>query len=91
MVAPSRALDAAWSLIRATNAFLESNEPWKSEPGAAVDAVMGDALEAFYALHDTWTPVVVAFGSRLGLRNARPAPGAKMGWSPLAALLCSSS
>jgi methionyl-tRNA synthetase len=43
---PSRALDAAWSLIRATNAFLESNEPWKSEPGAAVDAVMGDALEA---------------------------------------------
>jgi methionyl-tRNA synthetase len=45
-VAPSRALDATWSLIRATNAFLEANEPWKSDPGAAVDAVMGDALEA---------------------------------------------
>ena len=44
--APSKALDATWSLIRATNAFLESNEPWKSEPGPAVDAVMGDALEA---------------------------------------------
>jgi methionyl-tRNA synthetase len=45
-VAPSRALDATWSLIRATNAHLETNEPWKSEPGPAVDAVMGDALEA---------------------------------------------
>ena len=45
-VQPNRALDATWSLIRATNAFLEANEPWKSEPGAAVDAVMGDALEA---------------------------------------------
>ena len=45
-VAPSKALDATWSLIHATNAYLESNEPWKAEPGAAVDAVMGDALEA---------------------------------------------
>ncbi len=43
---PSRALDATWSLIRATNAYLESNEPWKAEPGADLDAVMGDALEA---------------------------------------------
>ena len=43
---PSRALDATWSLIRATNAYLEANEPWKTEPGVAVDAVMGDALEA---------------------------------------------
>ncbi len=45
-VAPSRALDATWSLIRATNAYLEANEPWKSESGPAIDAVMGDALEA---------------------------------------------
>jgi methionyl-tRNA synthetase len=46
VVAPSRALEATWSLIRATNAYLEANEPWKAEPGDAVDAVMGDALEA---------------------------------------------
>ena len=46
MVAPSRALEATWSLIRATNAYLEANEPWKAEPGPDVDAVMGDALEA---------------------------------------------
>ena len=45
-VQPSRALEATWQLIRATNAYLETNEPWKAEPGPAVDTVMGDALEA---------------------------------------------
>ncbi|MFM7891359.1 MAG: methionine--tRNA ligase, partial [Actinomycetota bacterium] len=45
-VQPSRALEATWNLIRATNAHLEQQEPWKIQPGAAVDAVMGDALEA---------------------------------------------
>ena len=45
-VQPSRALEATWGLIRATNAHLETNEPWKAEPGAQVDSVMGDALEA---------------------------------------------
>jgi methionyl-tRNA synthetase len=44
-VAPSDALDATWRLIRETNAYLEANEPWKADPGAAVDTVMGDALE----------------------------------------------
>ena len=43
---PSRALEATWSLIRATNAYLENNEPWKAEAGETVDRVMGDALEA---------------------------------------------
>ncbi len=43
---PSRALEATWGLIRATNAHLEQHEPWKMEPGSDVDAVMGDALEA---------------------------------------------
>lgn len=45
-VQPSHALEATWSLIKATNAYLEQNEPWKMEPGDAVDRVMGDALEA---------------------------------------------
>jgi methionyl-tRNA synthetase len=44
-VQPSRALEATWSLIRAANANLEVNEPWKMEPGPALDAVMGGALE----------------------------------------------
>ena len=45
-VAPHEALEATWRLIHETNAYLENNEPWKADPGAAVDAVMGDALEA---------------------------------------------
>ena len=45
-VQPSKALEATWRLIGATNSYLEDNEPWKMEPGDAVNTVMGDALEA---------------------------------------------
>ncbi|MGH9106547.1 MAG: methionine--tRNA ligase [Acidimicrobiales bacterium] len=44
-VAPSEALEATWRLVRAANAALEAAEPWRAEPGPAVDAVLGDALE----------------------------------------------
>jgi len=43
---PSDGLEATWRLIRAANAALEEAEPWKAEPGPAVDAVIGSALEA---------------------------------------------
>jgi len=43
---PHVALEATWRLIRETNAELETAEPWKAEPGPAVDAVLGSALEA---------------------------------------------
>jgi methionyl-tRNA synthetase len=43
--APHLALESTWRLIRETNAELEIAEPWKSEPGPAVDAVLGSALE----------------------------------------------
>jgi len=59
-VQPNRALEATWSLIRATNAYLEANEPWKAEPGAAVDAVMGDALEALRIVAILASPAVPA-------------------------------
>ena len=42
---PHLGLEATWRLIRETNAELETAEPWKSEPGPAVDAVLGSALE----------------------------------------------
>ena len=45
-VQPSKAHEATWKLIGATNSYLEDNEPWKMEPGDAVNTVMGDALEA---------------------------------------------
>ncbi len=44
--APHEALAATWRLIGAANALLEATEPWKQEPGAEVDAVLGSALEA---------------------------------------------
>jgi methionyl-tRNA synthetase len=43
---PQSALEGTWSLIGATNAYLEQHAPWKMEPGEALDVVMGDALEA---------------------------------------------
>jgi methionyl-tRNA synthetase len=45
-LAPSDALEATWQLIREANAHLEANEPWKGEPGPAVEDVLGTALEA---------------------------------------------
>ncbi|MFM7686032.1 MAG: methionine--tRNA ligase [Actinomycetota bacterium] len=55
---PSKALDATWSLIRATNAHLEANEPWKAEPGPHLDEVMGDALEALRIVAVLASPAV---------------------------------
>jgi methionyl-tRNA synthetase len=43
--APHEALEATWRLIAAANAELEAAEPWKLDPGPAVDAVLGSALE----------------------------------------------
>ena len=59
-VQPSRALEATWSLIRATNAHLEQNEPWKAEPGPVVDAVLGDALEALRIVSVLASPALPA-------------------------------
>jgi len=44
--APHEALEATWRLISAANAELEATEPWKMDPGPAVSAVLGNALEA---------------------------------------------
>ena len=68
---PSRALEATWSLIRATNAYLETNEPWKAEPSPALDAVMGDALESLRIVALLASPAVPdtaqAVWERIGL------------------------
>ncbi len=72
--APSEALDATWRLLRETNAHLEANEPWKVDPGAAVDAVMGDALEALRIVAVlAWPALPGACGEvwrRLGLEGS---------------------
>jgi methionyl-tRNA synthetase len=55
---PSAALDHTWRLIRETNAALEAAEPWKAEPGPAVDAVLGDALEVLRIVAILSSPVL---------------------------------
>jgi methionyl-tRNA synthetase len=68
---PSKALDASWQLVRATNAHLEANEPWKAEPGPRVDRVMGDALEALRIVTILASPAIpdtaTAIWQRIGM------------------------
>jgi methionyl-tRNA synthetase len=71
-VAPSVALDATWRLIRETNAFLETNEPWKMEPGPEVDAVMGDALEAVRIVSILASPAIPAAAAEAWRRIGLP-------------------
>ncbi|MDP9419114.1 MAG: methionine--tRNA ligase [Actinomycetota bacterium] len=69
--APHEALEATWRLIHAANAHLEDNEPWKAEPGPAVDAVLGAAVETLRIVALLATPAMpTACGElwkRLGL------------------------
>jgi methionyl-tRNA synthetase len=73
-VSPSRALDATWRLVREANAHLEANEPWKADPGPAVDAVMGDALEVLRLVAILASPALTRSSSeiwqRIGLDGA---------------------
>ncbi len=73
-VQPSHALDATWQLIHATNAHLETNEPWKAEPGPAVDRTMGDALEALRIVAILASPAMPdaaqAVWERIGMTGA---------------------
>ena len=82
-VQPTEALDATWSLIRATNAYLETNEPWKAEPGPAVDAVMGDALEALRIVALLASPAIPhdrqTIWERIGLTGRIDRPAAARG------------
>ena len=72
VVAPSRALDATWQLIRATNAHLEAHEPWKMEPGAEVEAVLGDALEALRIVTILASPAIPGTAQEIWRRVGRP-------------------
>jgi methionyl-tRNA synthetase len=71
-IAPHDALEATWRLIRETNAYLEANEPWKAEPGAEVDAVMGDALEALRIVAVLASPAVPNAAAELWRRIGLP-------------------
>jgi methionyl-tRNA synthetase len=62
------ALEATWRLVRAANAELEAVEPWKLEPGPAVDAVLGDALEALRIVAVLVSPVMPSIAAELWAR-----------------------
>jgi methionyl-tRNA synthetase len=71
-VAPHRALEATWMLIRATNAYLEANEPWKAEPGPEVDAVLGDAVEALRIVAVLASPAIPSTAQQIWERIGLP-------------------
>ena len=65
---------AVWELIGATNAYIEEQQPWalyKTGDAVAVDAVLGDCLEALRVVALLASPVIpnaaAALWSRLGL------------------------
>ena len=70
-VQPSVALDATWRLLREANAHLEAHEPWKMDPGPALDVVMGDALEVLRIVSILASPALTrasaAVWTRIGL------------------------
>ncbi|HEY4946412.1 MAG TPA: methionine--tRNA ligase [Acidimicrobiales bacterium] len=71
---PHLALEVTWRLIRETNAELEIAEPWKAEPGAAVDAVLGSALEVLRIVSILVVPAMPATAQeiwrRIGLEGS---------------------
>jgi len=71
-VQPSIALEGTWRLIHETNAYLEDNEPWKADPGPALDAVLGDALEALRIVAILATPAVPRACAELWRRIGLP-------------------
>jgi methionyl-tRNA synthetase len=85
-VAPSDALEATWRLVRETNAELEAHEPWKASPGPALDAVMGDALEALRIVALLASPAIPTAAEeiwrRIGLSGS---PASLLGALPAAA------
>jgi methionyl-tRNA synthetase len=42
---PHLALESTFKLIREANAILEETEPWKAEPGAELDVLLGNMCE----------------------------------------------
>ncbi|MDA8313425.1 MAG: methionine--tRNA ligase [Actinomycetota bacterium] len=73
-LAPHDALESTWRLIGAANAALEAAEPWKAEPGPAVDAVLGDALEVLRLVSLLVSPAMPSTAAeiwrRIGLAGA---------------------
>jgi len=73
-IAPSEALEATWRLVRAANAALEAAEPWRAEPGPAVDGVLGDALEVLRIVAVLASPALTRSSAEIWRRIGLPGP-----------------
>ena len=73
-IAPSEALEATWRLVRAANAALESAGPWRAEPGPAVNAVLGDALEVLRIVALLASPALTHAADEIWRRIGLPGP-----------------
>ena len=64
-----------WDLIRATNSYIEDQEPWKlhkAGEAAAVAAVLGDCLEALRIVALLASPVIPRASAELWRRLGLP-------------------
>ena len=71
----SNGFGAVWELIRATNAFIEDRQPWalhKAGDAAAVDAVLGDCLEALRVIALLASPLIPRATDELWRRLGLP-------------------
>ena len=77
---PHLALERTWALIGAANAYLETHEPWKMQPGPEVAEVLGNCLEILRIVAVLASPAVPAtcreVWRRIGLEGTPDAPGA---------------
>ncbi len=55
--APSKALEAVWSLVRAANAYIDKAAPWK-QPRESQAAILGEVLETCRILAHWVSPVM---------------------------------
>ena len=73
-VQPSLALEATWRIVRETNEYLQSRQPWKMEAGAELNEVIGNALEALRIIALLAYPAMPAsceeVWRRIGMRYA---------------------
>ena len=58
--------------MREANAALEAAEPWKAEPGPAVDAVLGDALEVLRIVAILASPALTRASQEIWRRIGLP-------------------
>jgi methionyl-tRNA synthetase len=70
--APHVALEATWRLIGAANHHLESHAPWKMDPGAQLNDVLGAALEAIRVVSVLIAPAMPATAREVRRRIGLP-------------------